>query len=206
MVLHTATGTPVLIIEGLNAQVQRRMAVFRTSGLIESASQILHEIAEQLNNEPRQARGGLTPIQLLNLDQAGRDEINRNYRDKYVPMSEMRGLPHIDVNDTVRLLKMTRKEQETNKVKGFAPKWTKRLYTVLRKTRLRKNKFHFRYDIGLPDTYYRHELQKVREVDKEVPNDYVRYKAQLGGMILQTKKSGSIQTQMIGKHFVLCLI
>ena len=25
MVLHTATGTPVLIVEGLNAQVQRRM-------------------------------------------------------------------------------------------------------------------------------------------------------------------------------------
>ena len=58
-------------MEGLNAQVQRRMAVFRTSNLIDSASQILHEIAEQLNNEPRQARGGLTPIQLLNLDQAG---------------------------------------------------------------------------------------------------------------------------------------
>ena len=50
------------------------------------------------------------------------------------------------------------------------------MYTVLRKTRMRKNQFHFRYHLGLPDSYYRHELQKVREVDKDVPNDYVRYK------------------------------
>ena len=41
---------------------------------------------------------------------------------------------------------MTRKEQEQNKIKGFAPKWSKRLYTILRKTRLRKNEFVFRYD------------------------------------------------------------
>ena len=67
MGLHTATGTPVLIIEGLNAQVQRRMQVFRTSELIDSASQIAHEIADQINNQPRPDRGGLTPIQLLQL-------------------------------------------------------------------------------------------------------------------------------------------
>ena len=48
----------------------------------------------------------------------------------------------------------------------------------LRKTKLRKNEFVFRYDVGLPDTYYRHELQKVRggRVDTHVPRDYVRYK------------------------------
>ena len=85
MVLHTATGTPVLIVEGMNAQVQRRMAVFRTA-------QILHEIAVQINNEPRQARGGLTPLQLLSLDQAGRDEINK----KSLP--RLRGEARMGVN------------------------------------------------------------------------------------------------------------
>ena len=77
----------------------------------------------------------------------------------------------------VRLLKMTRKEQETNAMKGFAAKWTKRIYTVYKKTKLRKNPFMFRYDIGLADTYYRHELLKVRGalVDQDVPN-LVRYK------------------------------
>ena len=73
---------------------------------------------------------------------------------------------------------MTRKEQETNKIKGFAPKWTRRLYTVLRKTKLRKNPYAYKYDLGLQDTYYRWEIQKVHggRVDDVVPNNYVRYK------------------------------
>ena len=176
MVLHTATGTPVLLIEGLNAEVQRKMQVFRTSGLIENVGQIAHEIAYQINHQRRPVRGNLTPVQLLSLNKAGRESINRLYKDKTVN-AEIPGLPGLFVGDTVRLLKMTRKEQEQNKIKGFAPKWTKRLYTVIRKTHLRKNEFNFRYDIGLPDTYYRHELLKIRgDVDQEVPQNYVRYK------------------------------
>ena len=99
--------------------------------------------------------------------------MNAMYRDKTVK-SEVPGLSPLNVG----LLKMTRKEQEENKTKGFAPKWSKRLYEVIRKSRLRKNEFVFRYDIGLPDTYYRHELQKIRggTVDAVVPNQYVRYK------------------------------
>ena len=153
------------------------MQVFRTSELIDSASQICHEIADQINNQPRRDRGGLTPIQLLQLDAAGRASVNELYRDRTVS-HEVPGLQPLNVNDTVRLLKMTRKEQETNAIKGFAPKWSKRLYTVLRKTKLRKNEYVYRYDIGLPDTYYRHELQKIRggRVDTTVPNQYVRYK------------------------------
>jgi len=177
MVLHSATGMPVNIVEGLNAQVQRRMQIFRTSDLIDSAGQIAHEIAEQLNNEPREARGWLTPLQLLSLGPNQRAEINRKANDPRV-LSDIKGLVPIAVGDSVRLLKMTRKEQETNKIKGFAPKWTRRLYTVLRKTKLRKNPYAHKYDLGLPDTYYRWEIQKVHggRVDKNVPNDYVRYK------------------------------
>ena len=118
------------MVEAINAQVQRRMQVFRTSGLIDEASQIVHEIAHQINNQPRPDRGNLTPIQLLSLDQAGRNQINSMYRDRTVPKAELHGLPDLNVNDTVRLLMMTRKEQETNAVKGFAPKWSEELYTV----------------------------------------------------------------------------
>ena len=164
MVLHTATGTPVLLVEALNAQVQRRMQVFRTSGLVDEASQIVHEIAYQINRQPRPDRGNLTPIQLLSLDRAGRAQINKMYRERTVDKVELPGLPDLNVNDTVRLLMMTRKEQEENKVKGFAPKWSEELYTVLRKTALRKNEFNFRYDVGLPDTFYRHELLKYTGV------------------------------------------
>ena len=73
MDLNTATGTPVLLVEGLNAEVQRKMQVFRTSGLIENVGQIAHEIAFQINNQRRPVRGNLTPIQLLSLDKAGRE-------------------------------------------------------------------------------------------------------------------------------------
>jgi len=101
MVLHSATGTPVLIVEGLNAQIQRRMQIFRTAGLIESPAQILHEIAEQINNEPRQARGGMTPLQLLALDQSGRDQINALYREREIPTHEVHGLSALELGPVV---------------------------------------------------------------------------------------------------------
>ena len=178
LVLHTATGTPVLIVEGLNAQVQRRMQIFATSGLSDNPAQILHEIAEQLNNEPRQARGGLTPLQLLALDQSGRDMINKTYRDRVVPHAEVAGLVDLRVGDWVRLLLMNRKEQEVGKLKGFAAKWSEDIYEVIKKTALRKNAFAFRYSIGLPDTYYRHELYKIhaKKVDSDVPQNTMRTK------------------------------
>ena len=96
------------------------MQVFRTSGLIENVGQIAHEIAFQINHQRRPDRGNLTPIQLLGLNKAGRESINKLYKDRTVH-AEIPGLPPLYVNDTVRLLKMTRKEQETNAVKGFAP-------------------------------------------------------------------------------------
>ncbi len=177
MVMHSAAGTPVLIVEGMNAQVQRRMQIFRTSGLIDSPAQILHEITIQINNEPRQARGGLTPIQLLALDKAGRKMINDQYRVRENPVAEVHGLRTLGVGDWVRLLLMTRKEQETNKMKGFTAKWSEEIYEVFKKTPLRKNAFMFRYDIGLPTTYYRHELLKIpKKIDAKVPDGLVRYK------------------------------
>jgi hypothetical protein len=48
---------------------------------------------------------------------------------------------------------------------------------VFKKTALRKNAFMFRYDIGLPTTYYRHELLKIpKKIDAKVPDGLVRYK------------------------------
>ena len=178
LVLYTATGTPVLIVEGMNAQVQRRMAVFSTSKLVENPAHILHEIAEQINNEPRQARGGLTPLQLLRLDKAGRDEVNAKYRERHVPIGELPGLPKLSVGDRCRLLMMTRKEQEQNKLKGFSAKWSKQIYRVATKRKLRKNPFMHRYGLnGKPDTYYRHELLRISgPVDTHVPQNLVRYK------------------------------
>ena len=171
LVMHPAAGQPVLVVEALNAQVQRRMAIFSTSGLVSSPATILHEIADQINNEPRQARGGMTPLQLLQLDLVQRKDINAKYRDRYVPDSEMHGLPDLSVGASVRLLKMTRKEQETNKLKGFSAKWTREIFRVVRKTKLRHNPFRYQYRItGRNTSFYRHELLKVTGlVDSVVP-------------------------------------
>ena len=77
---------------------------------------------------------------------------------------------------------MTRKEQETNAVKGFKAKWSREVYTVVAKRKLRKNQFMFRYDIGKVDTFYRHELLKIfGQIDDIVPQQYVRYDEKIIG-------------------------
>ena len=78
MVLHSATGTPINIVEGMNAQVQRRMQVFRTAGITDDPSNLLEDICDQLNNQRRPDRGNLTPLQLLSLT----IEINKIYTDR----------------------------------------------------------------------------------------------------------------------------
>ena len=72
--------------------------------------------------------------------------------------------------DSVRKLEMTFKDQATGSRKGFEEKWSRRVYQVLGKTGLNRNKHVFRYRIGDPKrTYYRHELLLIpKEVDSEV--------------------------------------
>lgn len=175
MVINSATGTPVLVVENMNAQIQRRLAVFRTAGLTDDPSTILGAITDQLNNQKRPRRGNLTPIQLLDLTAKERQVVNKAYAENFVVnSSEALGLKPIRVNDTVRVLLMTRKEQVTHGVKGFAPKWSTRVFTVLRRTGIRNMPGTFRYDVGLTITFYRHELLKIpKTVDRTVPTGTV---------------------------------
>ena len=65
---------------------------------------------------------------------------------------------------------MTRKEQVTNKTKGFAPKWSRRVYQIRKKLAIAKNKTQFRYYLEENGNfYYRHELLKIpKQLDKKV--------------------------------------
>jgi hypothetical protein len=182
LVFHSQTGQPVLIIEALNAQVQRRMQVFRTSKLTDDPSTILDDISEQLNNQKRPNRGNLTPLELLALNDQERKVVNSGYKRK--EQVEVSGLKALKVGDTVRVLQMTRKEQLAPKSyqKGFAPKWTKEAYTVLKRTALRMNPGVFKYSIGLHTSYYRWELLKIPKwLDSEVPDGFVRHESHLFG-------------------------
>jgi hypothetical protein len=178
MVLKSVTGGPVNIVESLNAQIQRKMQVFRTSGLTDDPSVICDDISHQINHQKRPDRGNLTPIQLLGLNKEERNRVNELHQDRTV--SYPSGLKPIKVGATVRVLMMTRKQQKGGmgaKFKGFAPKWSKDTFTVLKRTHLRKNKDAFRYFVGAHQSYFRHELMVVpRKTDRDVPAQYVRHK------------------------------
>ena len=178
MVLHSKTGQPVLIVEALNAQLQRRMQVFRTATLTDDPSVLLEDITDQINNQKRPERGNLTPLQLLGLNGEERAMINEQQKDKLAGIET--GLKPLKVGNRVRILLWDRKEQVKGglgaKYKGFAPKWSKRTYTVLRRTAMRRNPGVFTYNVGRDQVYYRHELLKIpRQVDKEVPDGYVHH-------------------------------
>ena len=168
MVHNSVTGQPVLMVENMQSQYQRRMAVFRTASLTDDPSVIMDDISEHLNNQRRPDRGNLTPVQLLTLSGAERKVINEKYRDRTV-IPEVAGLRKLEVGHSVRVLLMTRKEQVDTSKKGFRPKWSRQVYTVLKKRALQLNPNNFRYFVGSNQSYYRHELLWVpKETDTEV--------------------------------------
>ena len=165
LVLRSVTGKPVNIVEGMNAQVQRRMQIYRT--VTDDPSMILDDICIALNNQPRPSKKMLTPLQLLGLTRRQREEVNAGLEDTLLQPAP--GLKALSIGSTVRVLLMTRKEQEQKKLKGFAPKWSDTEYSVLRRRRMRRNPSMMKYDLGLTDWYYRHELLKIPKVtDDEV--------------------------------------
>jgi len=170
MVVHSQTAQPINIVEAMNAQVQRRMQVFRTSGLTDDPSVLLEDISDSLNRQPRPERGNLSPLQLLALNDAERKRVN-DMADDRADLPEIQGLPRLNVGDAVRILMMTRKQQAQNSIKGFTAKWSREVYTVLKKTAIPRNRSNHRYQVGTHQSYFRHELLKIpRNVDTEAPD------------------------------------
>jgi hypothetical protein len=169
MVVHSQTAQPINIVESFNSQIQRRMQVFRTSGLTDDPSRLLEDISFALNNQKRPGRGNLTPLQLLSLNEEEVKRVNLMFDDVLKEVPEIKGLKKLSVGDTVRVLTMTRKEQAANTIKGFTAKWSKDTFKVLKKTPIPKNKLNFRYWVGLGKAYFRHELLRIpARVDREV--------------------------------------
>ena len=186
MVFYSKVGKPVQLVEQTQAQIQRRMAVFRTSGLTDDASSILEDISTSINNQKRPDRGNLTPLQLLKLNKEERDQINAMYRDKN-DVPEIKGLRPLFKGSKVRVLLMTFKEQVQNKIKGFAPKWSRDIYTVVRKVALQGNPNNFRYFLYQEQqSYYRHELLWVpRETDQGIVRKHMKGRWKKEKMIVE---------------------
>ena len=167
IVFHSKTGTPVNIVEALNAQIERRMEIFATSGLTDNPGLILTQICDSINNQPRPVRGNMTPLQLLRLDKEGRSRINAQYKIQSPP--DTSSLRELFIGSQVRVLLMTMKEQLRDKKKGFEAKWSRDVYVVNKKRALRGNPNNFRYFVrGLHEGFFRHELLWISKVDSEI--------------------------------------
>ena len=170
--LRSVSGTPVLVVEGMNAQYQRRLEPYRISDLHNDVSPLLWDISEQLNNQRRPKRGNHTPYELLQMTKSQRSEINKIYDQKYtgIGVEAQKSLPILKKGDHVRKLMLTFKEQAVRKKKGFQEKWSRQVYEILGKVALNRNKHVYRFRIGDPKrTYYRHELLLIpKDVDQGV--------------------------------------
>ena len=170
---HSPTGAPVHIVEALQAQYMRRAEIYRTAGITEKPSHIMHMISEQLNKQPRRQYDNKTPEQLLKLTKAQRKEANA-FSDEHknnLDVIQLKGLPHLVEGNTVRFLTWTRKEQVEGKVKGYSEKWSRSLHKVRKMIRIKQNRDVFKFYISdMPNYFWRHELLKVvGEVDSELP-------------------------------------
>ena len=166
MVVHSETAQPVNIVESMNSEVQRMLQVFRTSGLTDDPSVLLEDISYAINHKKRAARGNLSPIQLLSLNKEERERVNAMEIETDAP--EVSGLSKLDVGHAVRVLLWSRKDQAKNTFKGFTAKWSKEVYTVLKKSAIPKNRSNYRYYVGTNKAYFRHELLKIpRQVDTQ---------------------------------------
>ena len=184
MVINTRTAGPVHPIEAFNSLVARRMQIFGTKGIIVEPERLCEAITYQLNREHKRDRGNLTPMQLVSLTGMDRQEINKNYKDRAI--LETSNMKTISVGDRVRYLLLSRKEQAGGssidpKTKGFAPKWSRTVHTVLRKLPLRNNRSHHGYYLdNLKEYRLRHELLLIPDkLDSVHPTDVPHTKPKL---------------------------
>ena len=174
MHLRSYTGQPVGVIENLNAQIQRRLEIYRISDLTETPNELLFDITEQLNHQPRVRKGNYTPYELIKMPAAMRKKLNDSIKSDYSGVSTVpqERLQFLKVGDSVRRLMLNFKQQKANELKGFQAKWSKEVFEVLRISKMIRNPLVKRYTISEPGgkQYFRHELLKITEVDDEIIN------------------------------------
>ena len=168
---NSPTGTPVHIVESLQAQYMRRAEIYRTSAITDNVAHLMHLISEQLNKQPRRQFENKTPLQLLSLTKAQRKDANSyNLEHRSYQETVLSGLPTLLQGQKCRFLTWTRKEQVEGKKKGYSEKWSRSVHSVTKMIRIQKNKDVFKYYISdMPNYFWRHELLKVSDVDTDVP-------------------------------------
>ena len=176
-VWRSLTGQPCNVIENVNANVQRKMQIYREANIISDFSDCLWLVVNSLNNEKRKDRMGFTPIELLGLNQTMRNEVNKNYKFRTTHSAEDNPL---EIGNYVRTILLNRKEQVSDKTKGFPAHWSTEIYQITRRVAVKQNPGVYKYSLKnidttvmLPGTRFRHEILLIKvhidEIDRTVP-------------------------------------
>ena len=174
--LASPTGKPINEIESKNAMLKRRLEIQLVAhGQTRNISGILDDICEDINTTPRQWREGHTPVQLLTMSARMRKEVNRaslKKRRNYTHSEPFRSrLKEVRVGTRVRRILWTTKDIKTRPMgkKGHMEKWSREIYRVLKIITQRNAVKKYKINDGLPRFYFRTEIQKVIQVDTEIP-------------------------------------
>jgi len=188
MVIYSQSGGPVHPIEAMNRLVGSRMQIFRTSKLSELPEDLTKAIQYQLNYKQRRPnKNNMTPVQLLSLGKRQQEQITKEFKDRTI--IGVPKLQDLQVGERCRVMLLTRKQQVesgiSGKLKSYAPKWSQQIYTILKRTRLRKNKDFYAYTLNdIKGTRFRHELLHIPShivVDASVPVSYPHRKEEIIG-------------------------
>ena len=165
-VFRSLTGQPVNLIEGFNAQLQRMCQVYKEAGIVSDFEDVLYLVVNAINNQARKDRMGFTPVELLQMNQPMRQQVNENYKFRNQMPAE-RG--PLEVGQYARVIMLNRKEQVDTKTKGFPAHWSKDVFVITRRTAVIKNPGVYKYWLESTTTgamvegsRFRHELLAPR--------------------------------------------
>ena len=178
-VWRSLTGQPCNQIENVNGNVQRKAQIYLEAGVISDYSDCLWLICNSLNNEKRKDRMGYTPIELLSMNKTMRAQVNANYKFRTTFGADD---DIVEIGEYVRVLQLNRKEQISEKTKGFPAHWSRAVHQVTKRISIIQNKGRHKYFLKnletkqqLTGSRFRHEILRLKiknldEIDRSVPH------------------------------------
>lgn len=168
--ITSPTGRPILSIEALNSQIERRLEPFMSSGVCDDVSMLVKNVQYQLNHrQPIRNKQNKLPIQLISMSE---NEVAGLLVKRRDPVFHNDSLPAMKIGDWCRYLVWSRKTQESPAMhKGYEEKYSRTKHQITSVRKSNKDSRIFRYKIsGINVSFWRHEIIKIpSETDTIVP-------------------------------------
>ena len=191
LVFRSLTATSVTFVESYNQTLQSKCQIYKEARIMSNMEDILPLVCHSLNYiEKRIPKMGYTPVELLMMNSAERKRVNDNYQYRTILSEEEDPL---NVDSFVRLLKLDRKQQKSDRTKGFPANFSKEIYQVRKRVTIQKNISRFKYfitdsnGVNVKGSRFRHELLRLKitsldELDRKIPKIKLE-KKKLSGFI-----------------------